>query len=69
MKFLGNTHDPQDEENAKMYVVRRFGETHDEAWKHHIEWLKGKVIGDPQATEAYTVRQLKDMGMVGVYAA
>lgn len=32
------------------------------------EYLKGKVIGDPQATSTYTVDQLKALGMVGVYA-
>lgn len=66
MKFLSNTHDPKDK-NARMYVARRFNETPEEAWRWHRKWLKGKVIGDPQATEAYTVEQLKEMGMVGVY--
>lgn len=66
MKFLSNTHDPKDK-NAKMYVARLFHETQEEAWANHLNWLKGKVIGDPEATEAYTVAQLKEMGLVGVY--
>ena len=66
-RFLSNTHDPKDE-NAPMYVVRSFHETQEQAWANHLEWLKDKVIGDPQATEAYTVEQLKEMCMVGVYA-
>ena len=66
MEFLTNTHDPKDK-HAKMYVARSTYETTDVAWAHHIEWLKDKIIGEPQATEAYTVEQLKEMGMVGVY--
>lgn len=67
MKFLTNTHDPKDK-NAKMYVARRVHETQEEAWRHHLDWLKDKVIGEPQATEHYTVGELKEMGLVGVYA-
>ena len=66
MEFLTNTHDPKDK-YAKMYVARSIYETPEEAWAHHVEWLKDKVIGEPQATEAYTVEQLKEMGLVGVY--
>ena len=68
MKFLSNTYDPE-RKDAPMHVVTRNGETQQEAWYWHLEWLRGKVIGDPQATSAYTVEQLKEMGMVGVYAA
>ena len=67
LRFLSNTHDPKDK-FAPTFVARRFDETQEEAWHWHLEWLKGKVIGDPKATEAYTVAQLKEMGMVGVYA-
>lgn len=66
MEFLTNTHDPKDK-NAKMYVARRFDQSQEDAWYWHCKWLEGKVIGDPQATEAYTVAQLKEMGLVGVY--
>ena len=67
MRFLSNTHDPKDK-NAPMYVDCSFHETREEAWAHHLEWLKDKTIGDPEATETYTVEQLKEMGLVGVYA-
>ena len=67
MKFLSNIYDPKDK-NAKMYISCHFDETQDEAWCLHCEWLKDKIIGDPQATSYYTVQQLKDMGMVGVYS-
>jgi hypothetical protein len=38
-----------------------------EAVKEFKEWIKDKVIGDPQASEVFTVEQLKEQGMVGVY--
>jgi hypothetical protein len=66
MKFLSNTHDPKDP-LADMYVERSFHETQAEAVAHWREWLKGKVIGDPQASDFYTVSELKEMGLVGVY--
>lgn len=34
---------------------------------HTWQWLRGKVIGEPKATEPYSAQELKDMGMVGVY--
>lgn len=64
MKFLSNTHDP----HARMYVARMFDQTQEEAWRNHLEWLKDKVIGEPQATADYTVEELKAMGLVGVYS-
>ena len=67
MKFLSNIHDPKDE-NAKIFVFCDSNETSEEAWQHHLRWLEGKIIGDPKKTEWYTVQQLKDMKMVGVYA-
>ena len=66
LRFLSNTHDPKDK-NAPMFVARSSDETQEQAWANHLYWLKGKFIGEPQATEAYTVEQLKEMGMVGVY--
>lgn len=67
VRFLCNIHDPKDP-NASMYVVRSFHESPEEAWRHHQEWLQGKVIADPCGTDTYTVEKLKEMGMVGVYA-
>ena len=64
--FLSNTHDPKDPQ-ADMCVVRSFDETHEQAVKHHREWLKGKIIALPRKTKWYTVKQLQEMGHVGVY--
>ena len=35
--------------------------------ERHRQWLKDKIIGEPKASEKYTVEQLKEMGLVGVY--
>ncbi len=66
MKHLTNIYDPKNK-NARRIITRCFGETQDQAWASHIKWLKGKVIGDPMPTETYTVQQLRDQNMVGVY--
>lgn len=66
MKFLTNTFDPS-HPNAKHAVSTRDHETPHEAWQRHQKWLEGKVIGEPQATKAYTVPELKAFNMVGVY--
>ena len=67
MRFLCNTYDPKDIRN-KRYLTTPPHETPEDALRHHLEWLKDKVIGEPQATETYTVEQLKEMGLVGVYS-
>lgn len=66
MEFLSNTFDPN-HENAKMYLVVRFDQTREEAWRSHLRWLDGKIIGDPQPSDRYTTEQLKAMNIVGVY--
>ncbi len=47
--------------------IRSWGETPQKAKDHETEWLKGKIIGPPQATETYTVKQLEAMDIVGIY--
>lgn len=72
MKFLANTHDPEDVERAKKNLVLTFEEMNDpngkeHAWQRHLEYLSDKIISDPQETAHYTVDELKAMGLVGVY--
>lgn len=40
----------------------------DKEWQHYVEWIDRNVIGPPKATESYTVAQLEEMGMIGIYA-
>ena len=66
MKWLSNLHDPRLPDHAPM-VHRMVDETPEEAARHEKEWLEGKIIWQPKATESYTVEQLEAMHMVGIY--
>ena len=66
MRWLTNTYGPGRIEDAKS-VIDHIYSPPGSGWEMHKGWLKGKIIGPPKATEAYTVEQLKDMNMVGVY--
>lgn len=37
-------------------------------WQRHMDWINNNVIGEPEATPFYTVEQLKNMRLVGIYA-
>lgn len=66
MRFLSNTFNPLDP-MADTYAIREIGQSQQEAVASWREWLKGKVVGRPQATFKYTVEQLESMGVVGIY--
>lgn len=66
LRWLSNTHDPKDP-NAKEYVATFIGQSREQAWEMHQRWLAGKLIGKPQATAFYSVEELEEMGIVGVY--
>lgn len=42
-------------------------ETQEESVARHRQYLEDKIIGEPKATPAYTVAELKAMDLVGVY--
>lgn len=71
--FLGNVHDPN-APNAQMYFTYSFHawdcgpDAMRWEWEQHLRYLNENNIGPPKATEKYTVRQLEEMGLVGVYA-
>lgn len=66
MRWLSNTYNPN-LPDAKHHVDTMPHQTPEEAWHWHKVWLSGKIIGEPQATDTYTVEQLKAMDLVGVY--
>lgn len=66
MKFLTNTFDPN-HVDAKRYFTYRSNKDRDEQWQVYLHWLSDKIIGLPQATDLYTVEQLINMNIVGVY--
>ena len=67
MRFLSNTYNPKNDD-VRFFVPRGFYETQEEAWNHYVFWLKDKFIGEPEASEKYSVAELKEMGYVGVYS-
>ena len=66
MRFLYNAYDLE-REDALYNVLRRDGQTQQEAYQEYKALLSDKIIGKPQATEKYTVEQLEYNGLVGVY--
>jgi len=73
LKFLSNTFDPnhKDAKCYKTYTHHAMSggpRARDEEWDRHMEWINANVIGDPQATEKYSVEELKKMNLVGIYA-
>lgn len=66
MKFLTNIYDPN-LPDAKSSIATRLHQTRMQAWQEQEQWLDGKVIGKPQSTSRYTVKELEEIGMVGVY--
>ena len=66
LKYCGNTHNPE-AENAMMYHVYSGEEDRFTSWNNHLEWLKQFTIGEPSATDYFTVEELKAMDMVGLY--
>lgn len=66
MKWLTNISDPRRKE-ARALIQTILNETPEQAWQRQERYLAGKIIGDPKATDRYSVDELKAMGMVGVY--
>lgn len=66
VRWLSNTYDPE-ADDAFSSVERIIGQTQTDAWESKRDWLKNKIIGNPKATDTYTVEQLQQMKMVGVY--
>jgi hypothetical protein len=71
LRYICNEYDPARPDAKKMMRLDK-EEMHDlqgqeQAWQRKQEWLKGKVIGEPQATSSCSVEELKKIGMVGIY--
>lgn len=66
MRWLVNTYWPK---SPDRFVLPRIGGTEAEARAIEDAWLADKIIGEPQATEGFTVEELKEWGLVGVYEA
>ena len=66
LKWLSNIYDPK-LPHQEMYITRRIDETPQEALYWHNKWLEGKIIGEPEASDTYSVLEMIEQGLVGVY--
>jgi hypothetical protein len=62
MKWISNTY-----LDAKNAIIARVGETNLEAQTRHMQWRNKFREGDPKATSSYSVAELKQMGIIGLY--
>lgn len=67
MRFLTNMQDPR-KAGWERYQVHTFHGDPATENAHTVEWLSDKWIGKPKATADYTTKQLRKMGLVGIYA-
>jgi len=67
LRWLTNTYDPSRIDARAMHSYIS-GVDRALQWQWHLEWLRDKVIGDPQPSEHFTVAQLKAAHYVGIYA-
>lgn len=37
-------------------------------WNSHLRWINENMIGPPKETDHYGSQELKDQGMIGIYA-
>lgn len=37
-------------------------------WQYHLKWIKQNTIGPPQETEKYSISELSNEGLVGIYS-
>jgi hypothetical protein len=66
-RWLSNTHDPADPD-ADTFVHKLDCESQEQAVSGWRAWLAQGEIGPPKATHTYTVEELQEKGLVGVYA-
>jgi len=72
-RHLSNTYDPTIQD-AKVgysysYYARLCGQSMmDYEWQTHLDWINENVVGEPEGCDDYTVQQLKDKGMIGIYS-
>lgn len=60
--------------NAEMYMCHDYNDwcngpaAMEAAWNRHLDWINNNVVDPPKATDVYTVEQLENMSMIGIYA-
>ena len=65
LKHVGNFPKDWDHVLYNLYIPQNL--TMEEAWNSHLEFRKGKIVGRPMANDRYTVEQLEEQGLIGLY--
>lgn len=60
-KWISNTYDPDGA------YIKDWTFLSNQSPKEYVNWVNQFVRGRPMATEHYTVEQLEEMGMIGLY--
>lgn len=72
MRFLSNIYDPHREDARERFTFSsKAASDHELAnleWERQMGWVNENIIDRPMATDKYTVGQLEEFGMVGIYA-
>jgi len=37
-------------------------------WQHHLDYISLHVVGPPKGTAKWSVKELEEQGMIGIYA-
>ena len=69
--FLSNIYDHR-LPSGEMYFIYSFDtyqnpELKKQEWQNHLDWINRFVISRPKSTPSYTVKQLENMEMIGIY--
>ena len=69
-RFISNFVDPNRHDAKERFRFTTYADfaQAEEEWRGHLDRLAKGVIGPPQGTEKYSVKQLKDAGLIGLYA-
>lgn len=65
MKWLTKVYNPRLPDARYFYTY----ETDDRVteWNAYIQWINTKHIGNPKPSDTFTVEQLKQQNMIGIY--
>lgn len=68
MKHIANCYDYRRPDAFSLHKFKSTSRIDRELeWNQHMVWAGKYTIGRPQAAEKYTVEQLEEMGLIGLY--
>jgi hypothetical protein len=72
-RFLTNTADPNGKYGRMHFVFSNHAHdcgmaAMDQEWQHHLDYINEHIVGPPKGTEKWSVAELEEQGMIGIYA-